>query len=98
MGEASQRRKSKRALLKDNPFCIFCGGTEPATTTEHCPPRMMFRGKQRPHDLVFSSCEICNLGTKRSDLVASLLGRVYTLASSSGKLISRSKPESRRGV
>jgi hypothetical protein len=27
MGEASQRRKSKRALLKDNPFCIFCGGT-----------------------------------------------------------------------
>jgi hypothetical protein len=39
--------------------------------------RMMFRGKQRPHDLVFSSCERCNSGTKRSDLVASLLGRVY---------------------
>jgi hypothetical protein len=77
MGEASQRRKSKRALLKGNPFCIFCGGTEPATTIEHCPPRMMFRGKQRPHELVFSSCEACNSGTRRSDLVASLLGRVY---------------------
>jgi hypothetical protein len=76
MGEASQRRKSKRALLKGNPFCIFCGGTEPATI-EHCPPRMMSRGKQRPHELVFSSCEACNSGTRRSDLVASLLGRVY---------------------
>jgi hypothetical protein len=38
---------------------------------------MMFRGKQRPNNLVFSCCERCNLGTKRSDLVASLLGRVY---------------------
>jgi hypothetical protein len=37
----------------------------------------MFRGKQRPHDLVFPSCERCNSGTRRSDLVASLLGRVY---------------------
>jgi hypothetical protein len=51
MGEASQKRKSNEALLKDNPFCIFCGGTELATTIEHCPPRMMFRGKRRPHEL-----------------------------------------------
>src|SRR4029453_5891624 len=71
------REKSKRALLREMPFCIFCGGAEPATTIEHCPPRMMFRGKQRPNDLVFSSCEGCNSGTKRSDLVASLLGRIY---------------------
>src|SRR5262249_61418480 len=77
MGEASQRRKSKQVLLKESPFCIFCGGNESATTIEHCPPRMMFRGKQRPHDLVFPSCERCNSGTSRSDLVASLLGRVY---------------------
>jgi hypothetical protein len=77
MGEASQRKKSKQALLKEWPFCVFCGGTEPATTIEHCPPRMMFRGKQRPNDLVFPSCKRCNLGTRRSDLVASLLGRVY---------------------
>ena len=77
MGGATQRRKSKQALLRDNPFCIFCGGTKRATTIEHCPPRIMFRGKQRPHELVFSSCAQCNSGTRRSDLVASLLGRVY---------------------
>jgi hypothetical protein len=77
MAEASQKRKSNEALLKHNPFCIFCGGTEPATTIEHCPPRMMFRGKRRPHELVFPSCDRCNSGTRRSDLVASLLGRVY---------------------
>lgn len=37
----------------------------------------MFRGKQRPHELVFPSCERCNSETRRSDLVASLVGRVY---------------------
>jgi hypothetical protein len=77
MGEASRRRRSNQALLRDSPFCIFCGGTEAATTIEHCPPRMMFRGKQRPHELTFASCEQSNSGTRRSDLVASLLGRVY---------------------
>jgi hypothetical protein len=37
----------------------------------------MFRGKKRPHDLVFPSCQECNSQTRRSDLVASLVGRFY---------------------
>jgi hypothetical protein len=60
------RGAMKQALLKKWRFCVFCGGTETATTIEHCPPRMMFRGKQRPNDLVFSSCKCCNSGTRRS--------------------------------
>jgi hypothetical protein len=36
----------------------------------------MFRGKQRPKGLEFPSCRACNNGTSKSDLVASLLGRV----------------------
>jgi hypothetical protein len=39
---------------------------------------MMFRGKQRPHDLVFPCCEPCNSKTRISDLVASLLSRTYS--------------------
>jgi hypothetical protein len=37
----------------------------------------MFRGKQRPNDLVFPSCEQCNSQTRQSDQVASLVGRFY---------------------
>jgi hypothetical protein len=39
----------------------------------------MFRGKQRPKGLEFTSCDECNQGTKTADLVASLLGRAYPI-------------------
>jgi hypothetical protein len=45
------------------------------------PPVMMFRGKHRPKGLEFPSCKACNHGTSKSDLVASLLGRVWPDAS-----------------
>lgn len=38
---------------------------------------MMFKAKQRPDGLVFPACDECNQGTSHSDLVASMLGRVY---------------------
>ena len=44
MGDAARRKRSHQALLKEN--CVFCGGAKAATTIEHCPARMMFRGKQ----------------------------------------------------
>jgi len=56
--------------------CIYCGGTQPADTIEHMPPVMMFIRKQRPKGLEFPSCRECNNGTSKSDLVASLLGRL----------------------
>jgi hypothetical protein len=77
LGEAKRKARSHRDLLEAHPFCIFCGGTSLATTIEHTPPRVMFRGKQRPNELIFPSCQSCNSGTARSDLVASLLGRTY---------------------
>lgn len=55
-------------------MCIYCGGA--ADTVEHMPPRIMFRGKQRPKGLEFPSCRPCNNGTSPSDLVASLIGRM----------------------
>jgi len=40
------------------------------------PPVMMFIRKQRPKGLEFPSCRKCNNGTSKSDLVASLVGRL----------------------
>ncbi len=49
----------------------------PATTIDHVPPRIMFRDRYRPKGLEFPSCRSCNEGTKHSDLVAAMLGRLY---------------------
>lgn len=75
MGESNARRRAHAHILEQNPWCIYCG--EQADTIEHMPPRMMFRGKQRPKGLEFPSCRPCNGGTSQSDIVASLIGRLY---------------------
>lgn len=44
---------------------------------DHMPPRMMFRLSQRPKGLEFPSCEACNKGTSRLDVVASFMARSF---------------------
>jgi hypothetical protein len=77
MGEARAKRRSHAAILKNFPWCIYCGGANPADTIEHMPPIQMFYERQRPKGLEFPACKECNHGTRHSDLVASLMGRVY---------------------
>jgi hypothetical protein len=77
LGEANSRRRNYGELLKKSPFCIFCGGNEPATTVDHIPAKIMFDGKQRPKGLEFTACQICNNGAKHADLVAAWVGRFY---------------------
>jgi hypothetical protein len=76
LGEARARRRAHARLLSASPLCIYCGGNQPADTIEHMPPAMMFILKQRPKGLQFPSCRKCNNGTSKSDLVASLVGRL----------------------
>jgi len=76
LGEARARRRAHAQLLSSSPWCIYCGGSQPADTIEHMPPVMMFIRKQRPKGLEFPSCRKCNNGTSKSDLVASLVGRL----------------------
>lgn len=77
MGEARARRRAHAQMLAKHPLCIYCAGAHQATTVEHMPPIMMFDQRQRPKGLEFPTCAPCNHGTSATDLVASLLGRVY---------------------
>lgn len=53
--------------------CVLCGGKRPAETTEHAPPKAMFRDKQRPKGLEVPACNRCNHGTADLDQLASFL-------------------------
>src|SRR3954453_20201611 len=77
MGDARRKRQSQTALLAANPHCIYCGGEKPATTVDHMPPRILFRGKLRPAQFEFPSCWSCNQATKTSDLVCAWLARIF---------------------
>lgn len=77
MGEAKQKQRSHAELLVKSPFCIYCGGKEPATTIDHMPPAICFRWKHRPKGLEFPSCEVCNNGASHADFVAGLFSRFY---------------------
>jgi hypothetical protein len=77
MGEAKARRRAHAAILEKFPWCIYCGGANLADTIEHMPPIQMFYQRQRPKGLEFPACKKCNHGTRHSDLVASLMGRIY---------------------
>jgi hypothetical protein len=68
-----------------NPTCIFCGGSEPAKTIEHCPPKAMFDQKQWPEGYEFPACEECNCGSSDQDLIIAWMARIdYTDMSAEG--------------
>lgn len=69
------RGKKKRRLLQENPYCIYCGGSEPSTTWDHMPNRGMFP-RDRPGGMEFPSCEACNQGSKWFEDIASLIGSI----------------------
>jgi hypothetical protein len=56
---------------------VFCGGTEPATTVEHCPPKSLFQFKRWPESFEFPACNNCNGGTGDQDAVIAMLGRMH---------------------
>lgn len=77
MGEEKVRRLSRTRRLESGLRCIYCAGSERATTFDHMPPRAVFLAKQRPGGLEFPSCQGCNSGTKAADLVVALMSRIY---------------------
>ena len=74
MGTAT--RTSRERFLQLHPSCIFCGGTEAATTVEHCPPRAMFQERKWPEGFEFPACAKCNHGSGDDDLLVSMIARM----------------------
>jgi hypothetical protein len=72
-------RKSKSPSLSF-PHCIFCGGTVPATTVEHCPPRSLFDNRLWPEGFEFPACAACNGGTSDQDLLVAMISQMDPLS------------------
>jgi hypothetical protein len=84
MGMSKIRRQQ---IFSVNPRCIFCGGAEPATTIEHCPPKAMFDQKMWPEGYEFAACAKCNNGTSNQDLIIAWMARIdYKDLSADGDL------------
>jgi hypothetical protein len=77
MGEASQRKRRMHARLRAQPWCIYCGGVNEATTTDHMPPITIFEQRRRPRGLEFSACEPCNSGGRVAEKIVGLVSRMY---------------------
>src|SRR5262249_17535445 len=77
MGEGSRRRRVMAEQLKAQPWCIYCGGVNPAPTIDHMPPTVIFDRRHRPRGLEFSACEDCNFGSRLAEQVVGLISRMY---------------------
>ncbi len=82
MGMAKQRRQ---AFFEKHKFCAFCGGSELATTVEHCPPRALFFNRLAPEGFEFPACEKCNGGSSDEDAMIAFLGRMNPVGNTSDK-------------
>jgi len=71
-----QAKANRINYFNVHPHCIFCGGTQPATTKEHCPPKALFQLKQWPEGFEFPACNSCNNGTSDDDILIAWLGRI----------------------
>jgi hypothetical protein len=102
VGESKRRLLSRAEMLRTHPWCIFCGGETPATTTDHVPPITVFDTRQRPKGLEFPACDGCNSGSRPTDQIVGYLSRLFpnsTTSSSQAELkkilrgISNNQPE-----
>jgi hypothetical protein len=62
------QKAKKAAFLANHPVCCFCG-TAAATTDDHVPARVCFKGRQWPEGYVFPACAECNARHKDAEQV-----------------------------
>jgi hypothetical protein len=75
MSEARRKSRKGSEIVAAEARCIYCSG--PSETLEHMPPRVMFRGKDRPSAMEFGACKACNNGTRGADTVAAVIARLH---------------------
>ena len=72
-GEAKHKQYSRQQFLLSNPWCCYCGAS--ATTTDHCPPRALFKNRHWPVGYEFPCCDPCNGAGRRSEQIAAAVLR-----------------------
>lgn len=73
MGEA--KANLSRIIKSKDPICIYCGSA-PSDDADHCPPKVVFTGKDRPKGLEFGVCRDCHEPTRQIDQIAASYGRM----------------------
>jgi hypothetical protein len=63
-------------FLKSHPMCCFCGGSEPATTVDHQPAKILFPDKRRPKGLEFPACKTCNRQSSADECLLAFVSRL----------------------
>lgn len=71
--EAKFKQYSRAELLRQHPWCCYCGAR--ATTTDHCPPRALFYGRRWPEGYEFPACEPCNQEGRRYEQIVAVLAK-----------------------
>ena len=71
MGGNSKRRRE--AFFRKHPICCFCGGGVLATTEDHWPGRLFFKGRRSPKGFVFPACQSCNSLSRDTETIIRLI-------------------------
>ena len=74
--ELRRGRKSLHGFKLQHPYCCYCGGHAPTEQKEHAPPKILFRDKWRPDQLVVPACNECNQSFAQTDQIVACLARV----------------------
>jgi hypothetical protein len=69
MRKKRHKMSKTRRFLKEHPYCCFCGGSAPASTSDHVPPKACFPDGFWPEEFEFPACEKCNHGTAKNDQI-----------------------------
>lgn len=67
IGTMGRKKSRLKKFLTEHPFCCLCGGTVPADSIEHAPPKIMFTKSHRPKGLEVPACSRCNNGSADQD-------------------------------
>ena len=73
MGEAKNKRQR---FLAAHPLCCFCGGSEPATTIDHVPPRTCFPDRIGPEGFEFPACDHCQRASRIDEMAVAFFVRL----------------------
>lgn len=73
MGDAKRKQYNRKEFLLEHRWCVYCGA--PAVTTDHCPPRCFFEGRQWPETYEFPACSACNAEARLDEQALAVLIR-----------------------